>query len=255
MKTPHLQATQISPRLRPGVEIYACDEGYVLVIDGECHQVRLDHGPAEDLLDTLTGPAPARPRTLPAQGALDQMILAGLTVEETVVVGSFHVNGDGLFASSVQDALIRAGAPVTDERGSAYQIDVLGARPWPGPSASPLAALLTCWIDADQVVLAPSGVSGYDLAARMRAAEADESLDPRLQPDPRGRRLIAKRSARAAGALDFAASFAAVEALRRQRIAQRTDPTAREHYTAAFIDLRDARIIRRPVLPVPAGPR
>jgi len=224
------QTTQQSARLRADVRLYAARKGYVLRVGETHHHVHLTPAEADALLDALV--AGDDPGAGTARAALDSLVVAGLVdaprAHHTVI-------GDGALAGALRAALVRMDVAV-------------------GPGGSPVVALdddealppdgRTCWISADLVLLAPPGVPARDVAARRRAATAHRDTDPLTRPLRGGRTVISALSVAPAG-LELAAVTIAAELLRTDR------PT----HEAVVVDLLTLTVTRRPVLPVPPGPR
>lgn len=223
---------QSTPRLRPGVELYATGDGHLLRVGDACHHVRLGVSDADALLDALV--AGGEPASGPARAALAGLVAAGLVdppVPHVTVVGA------GLLAAALQESLVRMGARTTPGGTAVHALDDDALPPGlTGPA---------CWVSGHRVVLAPPAVTPAAVAARHLAATRHRGSDPATTPAPDGRHVTSSRGPLTPAGLELAAVLVAAELLR----------AGRAPYDVVTVDLHTLTVGRHPVLPVPPAPR
>lgn len=164
----------------------------------------------------------------PALGALVQSLAAALDLPHR---DAPEPAGSAEPAAPAGPALLRVVAPGADGR-----------------------VLAEVWRTGDLVVLAPRGVGGADVRARMRAAAGrGPSARDGEAPAP-GRTVVAHDDGTRAGTR-LAAALVAAEVVRRSRLPAPAGPRERDDLLATVVDLDRLLVGRHPVLPVPPVPR
>lgn len=127
-----------------------------------------------------------------------------------------------------------------------------GLRPPPGR----VEPLLTCWPEADHLLLAPAAVPAVDAAARCRATSRRRPVTPAPEPVPATGLAGDDPHRPSPRAVELAATTLALELLRRAeraRLLGGTPAADRQDLLLTRVDLTALRVTQHPVLPVPAA--
>ena len=236
-------------QLSPNTAIYQAHQGFVLrTADDEHFELTLGGDEVHELLSVLSGDAsPASGRV---RAALSALVDAGHVVT-AVSRPTVAVRGQGKIAAATSK---RLGARVSGESVSAGVVCHVSDDPVDPAEIG--AVDLASYRDGIIQVITPQAVGVADVVGRRRACAIHrDRIQSHHRPVDGGLRLESTLHPVSDRAADVIADLIVTEIDERQGRSITESPTSRSQHLLTTVDLRTLRIVRRPVLPIPAVPQ
>ncbi|CAM2996191.1 hypothetical protein DFJ75_0573 [Williamsia muralis] len=236
-------------QLSPNTAIYQAHQGFVLrTADDEHFELTLDGDEVHELLSVLSGDGSSASSRVRA--ALSALVDAGHVVT-TVARPTVTVRGQGKIASATSK---RLGARVSGESASADVVCHVSDDPVDPAQIG--AVDLASYRDGIIQVITPQAVGVADVVGRRRACAIHrDRMQSHHRPVDGGLRLESTLHPVSDRAADVIADLIVTEIDDRQGRSITESPTSRSQHLLTTVDLRTLRIVRRPVLPIPAVPQ